>query len=79
MYVATGLLIAGAVAGDTIGGGEGEGGAGCAGLLRHGAGAADSLCAVLRIHYTLRHTREIERNNLAVGIALGGNLIAIGW
>jgi len=72
MYVATGLLIAGAVAGQ--GGGP------------ETAAAFFGLGLVLLVLFALFYQvttsfdihAEIESNNTAVGIAFGGNLIAIG-
>lgn len=72
MYVATGLLIAGAVAGQ--GGGPDT------------AAAFFGLGLVLLVLFALFYQvttsfdihAEIESNNTAVGIAFGGNLIAIG-
>jgi uncharacterized membrane protein YjfL (UPF0719 family) len=72
MYVATGLLIAGAVAG--------EGGGPDTAAAFFGMGLV--LLVLFALFYQLTtsfdiHT-EIEGNNTAVGVALGGNLIGIG-
>ncbi len=72
MYVATGLLISGAV--------SGEGGGPEVAAAFFGMGLI--LLVVFALFYQLTtpfdvHS-EIENNNTAVGIALGGNLIAIG-
>jgi uncharacterized membrane protein YjfL (UPF0719 family) len=72
MYVATGLLVAGAVAGE--GGGPDT------------AAAFFGMGLVLLVLFAVFYQRttsfdihaEIERKNTAVGIAFGGNLIAIG-
>jgi uncharacterized membrane protein YjfL (UPF0719 family) len=72
MYVATGLLIAGAVAG--------EGGGPNTAAAFFGMGLV--LLVLFALFYQLTTSfdihSEIESNNTAVGIALGGNLIAIG-
>jgi len=77
MYVATGLLIAGAVAGE---GGKTETAAALTALAFFGMGLA--LLVVFALFYQLTTSfdihSEIEGKNTAVGIALGGNLIAIG-
>ena len=83
MYVATGLLIAGAVAGDTGGPGsqiQGEGEAALVALAFFGMGLALLVVFALFYEFTTPFNvhDEIERDNPAVGIALGGNLIAIG-
>jgi uncharacterized membrane protein YjfL (UPF0719 family) len=77
MYVATGLLIAGAVAGDT-GGGEVE--AALVALAFLGMGLVLLTAFALFYEFTTPFSihDEIERDNPAVGIAFGGNLIAIG-
>ena len=77
MYVATGLLIAGAVAGDT-GGGEVE--AALVALAFFGMGLALLTVFALFYEFTTPFNihDEIERDNPAVGVAFGGNLIAIG-
>ena len=72
MYVATGLLIAGALAG--------QGGGADVAAAFFGMGLV--LLVIFALFYQLTtpydiHS-EIESNNTAVGIALGGNLIAIG-
>ena len=72
MYVATGLLIAGAVAG--------QGGGADVAAAFFGMGLV--LLVLFALFYQLTtpydiHS-EIESNNTAVGIAMGGNLIAIG-
>ena len=72
MYVATGLLIAGAVAG--------QGGGPDTAAAFFGMGLA--LLVVFALFYQLTTSydihSEIEGNNTAVGVAFGGNLIAIG-
>jgi uncharacterized membrane protein YjfL (UPF0719 family) len=72
MYIATGLLIAGSVAG--------EGGGPDTAAAFFGMGLA--LLILFALFYQLTTSfdmhSEIENNNTAVGIALGGNLIAIG-
>ena len=77
MYVATGLLIAGAVAGET-GGSEGE--AALIALAFFGMGLALLIAFALFYEFTtsFKIHDEIEKDNVAVGVALGGNLIAIG-
>ena len=77
MYVATGLLISGAVAGDT-GGSEVE--AALVALAFFGMGLALLVVFALAYEFTTPFNihDEIELDNPAVGIALGGNLIAIG-
>ena len=72
MYIATGLLIAGAVAG--------QGGGPDTAAAFFGMGLV--LLVLFALFYQLTtpydiHS-EIESNNTAVGIAMGGNLIAIG-
>ena len=78
MYVATGLLIAGAVAGDTLSGGEGK--AALVALAFFGMGLV--LLVAFALFYELTTSfnihDEIERDNVAVGVALGGNLVGIG-
>ena len=77
MYVATGLLIAGAVAGDT---GNSEGEAALVALAFFGMGLV--LLVAFALFYELTTSfnihDEIERDNVAVGVALGGNLVGIG-
>ena len=72
MYIATGLLIAGSVAG--------EGGGPDTAAAFFGMGLV--LLVVFALFYQLTTSfdmhSEIEGKNTAVGIALGGNLIAIG-
>lgn len=72
MYVATGLLIAGAVAG--------EGGGPDTAAAFFGMGLV--LLILFALFYQLTTSfdvhSEIESNNTAVGVALGGNLIGIG-
>jgi len=72
MYIATGLLIAGSVAG--------EGGGPDTAAAFFGMGLV--LLIVFALFYQLTTSfdmhSEIENKNTAVGIALGGNLIAIG-
>ena len=77
MYVATGLLIAGAVAGDT---GSSEGEAALVALAFFGMGLALLVAFALFYEFTTSFNihDEIERDNVAVGVALGGNLVAIG-
>ena len=77
MYVATGLLIAGAVAGETY---RSEGEAALIALAFFGMGLALLIVFALFYEFTTPFNihDEIERDNPAVGIALGGNLIAIG-
>ena len=77
MYVATGLLIAGAVAGES-GGSEGE--AALIALAFFGMGLALLVLFALFYEFTTPFNihDEIERDNPAVGVAFGGNLIAIG-
>ncbi len=78
MYVATGLLIAGAVAGDTLGGGEGK--AALVALAFFGMGLVLLIAFALFYEFTTPFNihDEIERDNVAVGVALGGNLVGIG-
>ena len=89
MYVATGLLIAGAVAGDSntvivppLGGntGYGELDAVLVSLAFFGMGLALLTAFALFYQFTAPFNihDEIKRDNPAAGIALGGNLIAIG-
>ena len=89
MYVATGLLIAGSVSGDSnsllvppLGGntGYGELDAIVVTLAFFGMGLALLIAFALFYEFTTPFNihDEIERDNPAVGIALGGNLIAIG-
>ena len=72
MYIATGLLIAGSVAG--------EGGGPDTAAAFFGMGLV--LLIVFALFYQMTTSfdmhSEIENKNTAVGIALGGNLIAIG-
>ena len=77
MNVATGLLIAGAVAGDA---GSSEGEAALVALAFVGMGLARLVAFALFYEFTTSFNihDEIERDNAAVGIAFGGNLIAIG-
>ncbi len=77
MYVATGLLIAGAVAGETY---RSEGEAALIALAFFGMGLVLLIAFALAYEFTTPFNihDEIERDNPAVGIALGGNLIAIG-
>jgi len=72
MYIATGLLIAGAVAG--------EGGGPDTAAAFFGMGLALLVLFALFYQFTTSFDihSEIEGNNTAVGIALGGNLIGIG-
>ena len=77
MYVATGLLIAGALSGEGTGG-ETEAALNTLAFFGMGLG----LLVVFALFYQFTtpfdiHS-EIEGNNTAVGVALGGNLIAIG-
>lgn len=77
MYVATGLLIAGAVAGE---GGKTEVLAALTALAFFGMGMAVLVAFSLFYQFTTSFDihSEIEAKNTAVGIAFGGNLIAIG-
>ncbi len=77
MYLATGLLIAGAVAGDT---GTSEGEAALVALAFFGMGLVLLVAFALLYEFTTSFNihDEIERDNVAVGVAFGGNLIAIG-
>lgn len=77
MYLATGLLIAGAVAGDT---GTSEGEAALVALAFFGMGLVLLIAFALFYELTTSFNihDEIERDNVAVGVAFGGNLIAIG-
>jgi len=77
MYVATGLLIAGAVAGE---GGKTEILAALTALAFFGMGMAVLVAFSLFYQFTTSFDihSEIEAKNTAVGIAFGGNLIAIG-
>ena len=72
MYVATGLLIAGSVAG--------EGGGPDTAAAFFGMGLVLLVVFALFYQFTTSFDihSEIESNNTAVGIAMGGNLIAIG-
>ena len=72
MYVATGLLIAGAVAG--------EGGGPDTAAAFFGMGLVLLVVFALFYQFTTSFDihSEIENNNTAVGIAMGGNLIGIG-
>ena len=77
MYVATGLLIAGAVSGEVAGS---ETKAALVALAFFGMG--QGLLVVFALFYQFTtpfdiHS-EIEGNNTAVGVAMGGNLIALG-
>ena len=77
MYVATGLMIAGAVSGDGAGS---ELNAALVALAFFGLGLA--LLVVFALFYQITtpydiHS-EIEGNNTAGGVAFGGNLVAIG-
>ena len=82
MYVGTGLLIAGAVSGGTGNPGYilGEGEAVLVSLAFFGMGLVLLIAFALAYEFTTPFNihDEIERDNPAVGIALGGNLIAIG-
>lgn len=89
MYVATGLLVAGSVAGDSnslivspLGGntGYGELDAILVTLAFFGMGLVLLIAFALFYEFTTPFNihDEIERDNPAAGIALGGNLIAIG-
>ena len=77
MYVATGLLIAGAVSGEGVGG---ETTAALTALAFFGMGLVLLVIFALFYQFTTPFDIhfEIEGNNTAVGVALGGNLIAIG-
>ena len=77
MYVGTGLLIAGAVAGETY---RSEGESALIALAFFGMGLALLVIFALFYEFTTPFNihDEIERDNPAVGVAFGGNLIAIG-
>jgi uncharacterized membrane protein YjfL (UPF0719 family) len=77
MYVATGLMIAGAVSGE---GGSTETAAALNALAFFGMGLALLVLFALFYQFTTPFNihSEIEGGNTAVGIAFGGNLIAIG-
>ena len=77
LYVATGLVIAGAVAGEGTGS---ETAAALATLAFFGMGLALMVLFALFYQVTTPYNihSEIEGDNNAVGIAFGGNLIAIG-
>ena len=77
MYVATGLLIAGSVAG---GGTMNDTEAALVALAFFGMGLVLLVVFALAYEFTTPFNihEEIENDNPAVGIALGGNLIAIG-
>ena len=77
MYLATGLLIAGAVAGDPRGN---EMEAALVALAFFGMGLALLVAFAVFYEFTTSFNihDEIERDNSAVGIAFGGNLVAIG-
>ena len=77
MYVATGLLVAGSVAGDTA---ASEGEAALVALAFFGMGLVLLVAFALFYEFSTPFNihDEIERDNTAVGVALGGNLIAIG-
>ena len=72
MYIATGLLIAGSVAG--------EGGGPDTAAAFFGMGLVLLVVFALFYQFTTSHDihAEIEGQNTAVGIAMGGNLVAIG-
>ena len=72
VYVATGLLIGGAA--------SGEGGGADTALAFFGLGLGVLILFALFYQFTTPFDvhSEIENNNTAVGIALGGNLIAMG-
>lgn len=82
MYIATGLLIAGAVAGETGGPTALSGNleAALVALAFFGLGLALLTAFALFYEFTTPFDihDEIERDNPAVGVAFGGNLIAIG-
>ena len=77
LYVATGLLIAGAVAGEGV---SSEVTTALVTLAFFGMGLAFLVAFSVFYQITTPYDihSEIEGNNTAVGIALGGNLIAIG-
>ena len=77
LYVATGLLIAGAVAGEGV---SSEVTSALVTLAFFGMGLAFLVAFSVFYQITTPYDihSEIEGNNTAVGIALGGNLIAIG-
>ena len=72
VYVAVGLVIAGSI--------SGEGGGPLHSLVFLGLGLATLIVYTLFYELTTPYKihEEIERDNSAVGVALGGNLIAIG-
>ena len=77
MYIATGLLIAGSVAGDS-GGSDGE--AALVALAFFGMGLVMLVVFALYYEFTTHFNihDEIEQGNVAVGVDMGSNLIAIG-
>ena len=77
MYVATGLMIAGAVSG---GGANSELDGALIALAFFGLGLALLVIFALFYQFTTPYDihSEIEGNNTAVGVAFGGNLVAIG-
>ncbi len=77
MYVATGLMIAGAISGDAAGT---ELNAALIALAFFGLGLALLVAFALFYQITTPYDihSEIEGNNTAVGVAFGGNLVAIG-
>lgn len=77
MYIATGLMIAGAVSGE---GGSTEVAAALNALAFFGMGLALLVVFALFYQFTTSFDihAEIEGGNTAVGVAFGGNLIAIG-
>ena len=77
MYLATALITAGAVAGDTAGS---EGEAALVSLAFFGMGLALLVVFAVLYEFTTPYNihDEIENGNWAVGVAFGGNLIAIG-
>ena len=77
LYVATGLLIAGAVAGEGV---RSEVTTALVTLVFFGMGLAFLVAFSVLYQITTPYDihSEIEGNNTAVGIAFGGNLIAIG-
>jgi uncharacterized membrane protein YjfL (UPF0719 family) len=72
VYIATALVIGGSI--------SGEGGGPLTSLAFAALGIATLMLFVLFYQWTTPFDvhGEIERNNVAVGVALGGNLVAIG-
>ena len=72
MYIATSLIIAGSISGD--------GGGPLISLAFIGLGLVALMLFVLFYEFTTSHSihDDIEQGNIAVGVALGGNIVAIG-